>query len=134
MKLVMNHLKEKPKRGRPKKAIIKFSSLNIKEYCCLPGGSDLYMKIKKTSKGKNCIIMQTGQAANLPLEQIVCRVEKETIRPAMPQLELIEQQQVQSQSVRLQPAQSDAQTTTIVKFPHTEIMVPDVVIDLDDDD
>ena len=136
MKLIMNQTKEKPKRGRPKKAIVKFGSLQVKEYCCLPGGEDLYMKIKKGSKKKNCIVMQTGQAASLPLDQIVHRVERETIRPAVPQLEMVEKPV--PKTIKLGPAQPQqtqgAQQPTVVKFPHAVDIEPDVIIDLDDDE
>lgn len=124
MKIIMNQTKEKPKRGRPKKAIVKFGSLKVEEYCCLPGGTDLYMKIKKGSKKKNCIVMQTGQVAALPLDQIVHRVERETIKPAVPQLELAQKPQVVMQPVAVQPSPQ----------PNTgPVLQPDVVIDLDDD-
>lgn len=111
----MNHSKEDKKKGRPKKEIVKFGSLKINEYCCLADGTNLYMKIKKGSKKKNCIIMQTGQVESLPLDQVVHRVKKETIRPAVPQIVM--------ETSKQQP------TTPQEK---SMMLEPDVVIDLDD--
>lgn len=99
MKIKMSGAEPKPKkRGRPKKEIIKFGSLKLNEYCHLLSGTDLYMKIKKGSKNKNCIVMQTGQVGSMPLDQIVHRVKKETIEPAVPQVVMnVAPQQAQAQ-------------------------------------
>lgn len=89
MKSTMSHAEEKPKRGRPKKTILQFGSLQTKEYCSLPNGDDLYIKVRKGSKKNNCIVMQTGKVVSIPLKQIVHRVEKNTVRPTFLQEQLV---------------------------------------------